>query len=56
MFTLYDCLMKKNKVVKAMLRGVETAELLGENNFVKDLEECSKLYALHLCRRRQDNN
>ena len=47
--------MKKNKVVKAMLREVEDAELLGENNFVKDLEECSKLYALHL-RRRQDNN
>jgi len=31
--------MKKNKVIKAMLREVETAELLGEDNFVKDLEE-----------------
>ena len=43
--------MKKNKVVKAMLREVEDAELLIENNFVKDLEGGSKLYALHLSRR-----
>ncbi|MCW3138383.1 MAG: hypothetical protein N2V76_08240 [Methanophagales archaeon] len=28
-FTISDCLMKKNKVIKAMLREVETAELLG---------------------------
>ena len=38
-FTISNCLMKKNKVIKAMLREVETAELLGEDNFVKDLEE-----------------
>jgi len=38
-FTISDCLMKKNKVIKAILREVETAELLGEDNFVKDLEE-----------------
>jgi len=47
-FTISDCLMKKNKVIKAMLREVETAELLGEGNFVKDLEGDSKLYTVHL--------
>ncbi|MCK4736585.1 MAG: IS1634 family transposase, partial [Methanophagales archaeon] len=43
----YDfvCGLKKNKVVKAMLRDVETAELTKEHNFVKDLEEGS-LYAV----------
>ncbi|GAI22365.1 unnamed protein product, partial [marine sediment metagenome] len=44
----YDfiCGLKKNKVVKAMLRVVEAAELTKEHNFVKDLEEGSKLHAV----------
>lgn len=44
----YDfvCGLKKNKAVKAMLKEVEAAELLSEENFVKDMEEGSKLYAL----------
>jgi len=48
----YDfiCGLKKNKVVKAMLREVETAELLSEENFVKDLDEGSKLYAVGMVR------
>ena len=48
----YDfiCGLKKNKVVKAMLREVETAELLSEENFVKDLEEGSKLHAVGMVR------
>ncbi len=48
----YDfiCGLKKNKVVKAMLREVESAELLSEENFVKDLEEGSKLHAVEMVR------
>ena len=48
----YDfiCGLKKNKVVKAMLREVESAELLSEENFVKDLEEGSKLHAVGMVR------
>ena len=48
----YDfiCGLKKNKEVKAMLREVETAELLSEENFVKDLEEGSKLHAVGMVR------
>ncbi|MCW3134674.1 MAG: IS1634 family transposase [Methanophagales archaeon] len=48
----YDfiCGLKKNKVVKAMLREVEAAELLSKENFVKDLEEGSKLHAVGMVR------
>jgi transposase len=49
----YDfvCGLKKNKAVKAMLREVEAAELLSEENFVKDMEEGSKLHALGMVRK-----
>ena len=44
----YDfiCGLKKNKVVKAMLREVEAAELINEQNFAKDLGEGSKFHAV----------
>ena len=43
----YDfiCGLKKKKVVKAVLREVEVAELSNEQNFVKDLEEGYSLFA-----------
>jgi transposase len=44
----YDfiCGLKKNKVVKALLKEVEVAELSNEQNFVKDLEEGYCLFAV----------
>jgi transposase len=48
----YDfiCGLKKNKVVKAVLREVEVAELSNEQNFVKDLEEGFHLFAVERVR------
>ena len=48
----YDfiCGLKKNKVVKAILREVKVAELSNEQNFVKDLEEGYSLFAVERVR------